>query len=48
MIANHVETDYSGAMPALMKLCPKAKVYGTAKNETKKCYDFGKEFALKL
>jgi flavorubredoxin len=31
IIANHVETDHSGAMPALMKLCPKAKVYGTAK-----------------
>ncbi|MFA5256051.1 MAG: flavodoxin domain-containing protein [Candidatus Omnitrophota bacterium] len=31
VIANHVETDHSGAMPALMKLCPKAKVYCTAK-----------------
>jgi len=31
VIANHVETDHSGAMPALMKLCPKAKVIGTAK-----------------
>jgi len=31
IIANHVETDHSGAMPALMKLCPKAKVYGTEK-----------------
>lgn len=31
VVANHVETDHSGAMPALMKLCPKAKVYGTAK-----------------
>ena len=31
VIANHVETDHSGAMPALMKLCPNAKVYGTAK-----------------
>jgi anaerobic nitric oxide reductase flavorubredoxin len=31
VIANHVETDHSGAMPALMKLCPKAKVFGTAK-----------------
>ena len=32
VIANHVETDHSGAMPALMKLLPKkAKVYGTAK-----------------
>ncbi len=31
IIANHVETDHSGALPALMKLCPKAKIYGTAK-----------------
>jgi anaerobic nitric oxide reductase flavorubredoxin len=31
LIANHVETDHSGAIPAVMKLCPKAKVYGTAK-----------------
>ena len=31
VIANHVETDHSGAMPALMKLCPGAKVFGTAK-----------------
>ena len=31
IIANHVEPDHSGAMPRLMKLCPKAKVYGTAK-----------------
>ncbi len=31
IIANHVETDHSGALPALMKLCPKAKVFGTAK-----------------
>ena len=31
VIANHVETDHSGAMPALMKFCPKAKVLGTAK-----------------
>jgi flavorubredoxin len=31
VIANHVETDHSGSMPALMKLCPKAKVYCTQK-----------------
>ncbi len=31
VIANHVETDHSGALPAIMKLCPKAKVLGTAK-----------------
>jgi len=31
VVANHVETDHSGALPALMQLCPKAKVLGTAK-----------------
>jgi flavorubredoxin len=31
IIANHVETDHSGALPQLMKICPKAKVFGTAK-----------------
>lgn len=31
IIANHVETDHSGAIPALLKLCPKAKLIGTAK-----------------
>jgi len=31
IIANHVETDHSGALSEIMKLCPKAKVIGTAK-----------------
>jgi len=31
IIANHVETDHSGALPEIIKLCPKAKVFGTAK-----------------
>ncbi len=31
IIANHVEVDHSGALPALMPLCPKAKIFGTAK-----------------
>jgi len=31
IIANHVETDHSGAFPEIMKLCPKAKVLGTQK-----------------
>jgi len=31
VVANHVEIDHSGGMPELMKLCPKAKVYGTQK-----------------
>lgn len=31
VIANHVETDHSGSMPEIMKLAPKAKVFGTQK-----------------
>jgi flavorubredoxin len=31
VIANHVETDHSGALPELMKICPKAKLFGTEK-----------------
>ncbi|MCK9572509.1 MAG: flavodoxin domain-containing protein, partial [Candidatus Omnitrophica bacterium] len=31
VIANHVETDHSGALPVLMRHCPKAKILGTAK-----------------
>lgn len=31
IIVNHVETDHSGALPCVLKLCPKAKVFGTAK-----------------
>ncbi len=31
VIANHVETDHSGALPEVMKLCPKAKIFGTQK-----------------
>jgi len=31
VIANHVEADHSGALPAIMKLCPNAQVLGTAK-----------------
>ena len=28
IIANHVEQDHSGALPEIMKLCPKAQVIG--------------------
>ena len=31
IIANHVEVDHSGALPALMPHCPKAKIFGTVK-----------------
>ena len=31
MVVNHVERDHSGAVPEIMKLCPKAKVIGTEK-----------------
>ncbi|MEK6714938.1 MAG: flavodoxin domain-containing protein [Candidatus Omnitrophota bacterium] len=31
IIVNHVETDHSGALPAITKLCPGAKLFGTEK-----------------
>lgn len=31
IIANHIETDHSGALPQLLSLCPKATVIGTEK-----------------
>ena len=31
IVMNHVETDHSGALQEILKLCPKAKVYGTEK-----------------
>jgi len=31
IIVNHVEVDHSGALPAMLKVCPKAKLFGTAK-----------------
>jgi len=31
VVANHVETDHSGALPYLMPLMPQAKILGTAK-----------------
>ncbi|MFA5096359.1 MAG: flavodoxin domain-containing protein, partial [Candidatus Omnitrophota bacterium] len=31
IIANHVETDHSGALPEIMKLAPRAKIFGTEK-----------------
>ena len=31
IVVNHVETDHSGALPEIVKLCPKAKLLGTAK-----------------
>ncbi len=31
IIANHVETDHSGALPEIMKLAPRAKIFGTQK-----------------
>jgi len=31
IVANHVETDHSGALPDIIQLCPKAKILGTAK-----------------
>lgn len=31
IVVNHVETDHSGALPEVLKICPRAKVIGTAK-----------------
>jgi flavorubredoxin len=31
IVVNHVETDHSGALPEILKLCPEAKLLGTAK-----------------
>ncbi len=31
VVANHVEVDHSGALPAVLNQCPDAKVYGTAR-----------------
>ncbi|MDD5432577.1 MAG: flavodoxin domain-containing protein [Candidatus Omnitrophica bacterium] len=31
IIANHVETDHSGALPEILKLCPQAKIFCTQK-----------------
>ncbi|MFA5319981.1 MAG: flavodoxin domain-containing protein [Candidatus Omnitrophota bacterium] len=31
IIANHVETDHSGALPEIMRAAPRAKLFGTAK-----------------
>lgn len=31
IIANHIEPDHSGALPEIVKHCPKAKIYGSAK-----------------
>lgn len=31
IVVNHIEPDHSGALPEIMKLCPKAKLVGTAK-----------------
>ncbi len=31
IIANHVEVDHSGALPAIVPYCPKAKIVGTLK-----------------
>ena len=31
IIVNHAEPDHSGAFPEILKFCPKAKIFGTAK-----------------
>ena len=48
IIANHVETDHSGALGAIHKLCPKAKVFGTqkCKEGLEKMYYLGMDFQI--
>jgi len=42
VVANHVETDHSGALPAVLRLAPQAKLVGTAKcNEGLQKHYFG-------
>ncbi len=31
IVVNHVEIDHSGALPEILKICPKAKLFGTEK-----------------
>ena len=31
IVVNHVETDHSGGLPTIAKLCPKLKFFGTTK-----------------
>jgi len=31
VVVNHVEVDHSGALPVLLKFCPKARLFGTQK-----------------
>jgi flavorubredoxin len=31
IVVNHIESDHSGALPEIIKICPKAKLYGTVK-----------------
>ncbi|MCG8431564.1 MAG: flavodoxin domain-containing protein [Candidatus Omnitrophica bacterium] len=33
IIVNHVETDHSGALPRLLALCPKAKLFATSRGK---------------
>lgn len=35
VISNHVEMDHSGSLPAVMKLCPHAKIYTSTPNGVK-------------
>jgi anaerobic nitric oxide reductase flavorubredoxin len=33
IVINHVETDHTGALPEILKLCPKAKIFCSAKSK---------------
>ena len=33
IITNHIENDHSGSLPEMLKVCPRAKVYGTVRSK---------------
>ena len=48
IIVNHIEPDHSGALPGLMKLCPKAKLFGTAKSKEGLSRMYGTDWGLQV
>jgi anaerobic nitric oxide reductase flavorubredoxin len=44
IIVNHVEMDHSSSLPTIAKLCPKAKIYSTARGKEEIIKHFGAEF----
>jgi len=48
IIANHGEADHTGALPEVLKVCPKAKVFGTARcrDGLRKMYSLDMDFQV--